>query len=88
MSPYQGKPGEIIDPSTVEVYRGGDDFTVKPGDTKVINGTVQPTHGISLETDPAVLARFGGAKKIVSIPDELQIVQRGKRATHFEIVPK
>ncbi len=88
MTLYHGKPGEIIDPEKIDVYRGGSDFTVKPGDTKVVNGLVQPTHGLSLETDPAVLARFGGAKKIVSIPDDLQIIQRGKRDTHFEVVPK
>ena len=78
----------VIDPTEVDVYRGGNDWTVRPGDTKIIGGMVQPTHGVSVETDSELLARFGGAKKIVSIPDELQVIQRGKRATHFEVVPK
>jgi hypothetical protein len=86
--PYRGKSGEVIDPTKVNVYRGGSDLTVKPGETKVVGGQVQPTHGISLSTDPASLARFGGAKKVLSIPDELEIVQRGKRDTHFELVPR
>jgi hypothetical protein len=41
-----------------------------------------------VETDPSGLARFGGAHKVKSIPAELQIVQRGRRETHFEIVPQ
>ena len=86
--PYRAKPGEVVDPTKVDVYRGGDSLTVKPGEVKVSGGKVQPTHGVSLETDPCGLDRFGGAKKVVSIPDELQIIQRGKRDTHLEIVPK
>jgi hypothetical protein len=86
--PYHGKPGEVIDPSKVNVYRGGSDLNDKPGETKVLNGQAQPTHGMSLETDPAGLVRFGGTKEVVSIPDEIQIIQRGKRDTHFEVVPK
>jgi hypothetical protein len=30
----------------------------------------------------------GGAQRIKSIPDGLQIIQRGNRMEHFEIVPK
>ncbi len=85
---YRGQPGEVIDPSKVDVFRGGDDWTVKPGETRVIGGQVQPTHGVSLDTDTARVARFGGARRVVSVPDELQIIQRGRRDTHFEIVPK
>lgn len=38
-------------------------------------------------TIPTTVEKFGGAYKITSIPDELQIIHRG-RAEHFEIVPK
>jgi hypothetical protein len=88
--PYRGKHGEVIDPTQVEVYRGGTSLDVYPGDVKIdrATGLVQPTHGLSVETDAATLARFGGAHKVKSIPGELQIVQRGRRDTHFEIVPK
>jgi hypothetical protein len=65
--PCHGKPGEVIDPTKIDVYRGGTDLTVKPGETKVVIGLVQPTHGISLETDPALLGRFGRVRKVVSI---------------------
>lgn len=86
--PYRGKPGAIIDPTKVDIYRGGVDLKVKPGEVKISGGKVQPTHGVSLETNPCGLDKFGGAKKVVSIPDELQIIQRGGRDVHFEIVPK
>jgi hypothetical protein len=86
--PYRAKPGEIIDPTQVSIYRGGESLEVKPGEVRLGNDRlVQPTHGISLESDPSILARFGGAKKVGSIPVELQIIQRGKRDTHFEVVP-
>ena len=90
MSPYRAAAGEVIDPTKVDVFRGGMDMTIKPGDIKVdrLTGQVEPTHGLSLDTDPASLARFGGAYKVKSVPDELQIMQRGRRDTHFEIVPK
>jgi hypothetical protein len=86
---YHGKPGEVIDPRKVAVYRGGRSLEVKPGEIKVgKDGLVQPTQGLSLDTDPANLVRFGGASKVRSIPDELRIVQRGKRDTHFEVLPE
>ena len=88
-SPYRGKPGEVVDPTKVDVYRGGRSLEVKPGEIRVgSDGLVQPTHGPSLETDPSILGRFGGATRVKSIPAELQIIQRGKRDTHFEAVPK
>jgi hypothetical protein len=62
---------------------------VKPGDIKVgSDGLVQTTHGLSLDSDRARLAGFGGANRVESIPGELKIVQRGGRDTHFEVVPK
>jgi hypothetical protein len=88
-APYEGSDGEEIDPSKVDVYRGGTDWTVKPGETKVKDGMVQSTHGCSLDTDqtyPAVASR--GAHKVKSIPGELKIIQRGQRKTHFEVVPR
>jgi hypothetical protein len=32
--------------------------------------------------------KFGGAYRVKEIPDELQIIQRGKDLSHYEIVPK
>jgi hypothetical protein len=90
MNPYRGTAGEVIDPTNIDVYRGGADLTVRPGDVRVDRqtGLVQTTHGLSLDTDAAGLARFGGARRVASIPGELQVAQRGRRETHFEIVPK
>ena len=84
--PYRGRPGEVIDPTQVPVYRGGQSLQAKPGEVKVgKDGLVQPTHGVSLETDPSGLGRFGGANRVKSIPDELQIMQRGSRDVHFKV---
>jgi hypothetical protein len=87
--PYRARPGETVDPTQVDLYRGGRGLEVRPGEIKVgADGLVQPTHGISLESDPAALARFGGASRVRSIPAELRVVQRGRRDTHFEVVPR
>ncbi len=74
----------------VSVYRGGKEFKLKPGEYKINkeSGMVKTTHGVSLDTQPETVSKFGGAYRIESMPDELQIIQRGKRAEHFEIVPK
>jgi hypothetical protein len=72
------------------VYRGGSSLQARPGvDVKVdSSGMVQPGRGISVNADPSGLEKFGGARQVESIPPELEIVQRGKNANHFEIAPK
>jgi hypothetical protein len=32
--------------------------------------------------------RFGGAYEVKSIPPELQVIQRGTKLGHYEIVPR
>ena len=88
-TPYAGTPGEEIDPSVVAVYRGGP-LHATPNDLNIDprTGNLRTTHGISLETDAAALARFGQVRQITSIPPTLKIIQRGRRRTHFEIVPR
>src|SRR5947209_4851585 len=88
--PYQGQPGEEIDPAEVDVYRGGRDLDAKPTEYRVdpATGYVKSTHGLSVETDMAALARFGTVSRIKGLPTTLMIVQRGRRATHFEVVPR
>ena len=73
----------------VSIYRGGSDFTLKPGEIKIdkATGMVKDTHGVSLDINPDTVSKFGGAYKIDSLPDGLKIIQRGSRAEHFEIVP-
>jgi hypothetical protein len=49
---------------------------------------VKTTHGVSIHSNHDKIAKFGGAYRIISIPNELQVVQRGQDKNHFEIVPK
>ena len=88
--PYQAQPGEVIDPTQIPVYRGGTSLQVRPQDVKIDrrSGLVQPTHGLSIDSDPGQLQQFGGAHRVLSIPPELKIMQRGQRRTHFELVPR
>ncbi|MGO4568197.1 beta strand repeat-containing protein [Rhizobium sp. 2YAF20] len=91
-SPDPDDNGGNQDDEEASVYRGGDKLTVRNIDVKVdkATGLVQPGRGVSVNTDPAGLEKFGGAHKIElsSIPDELELIQRGNSATHFEIAPK
>ena len=82
------KPGEALDPGERPVYRGGKDMKVKKGEVKLnAEGQVETSHGVSLNTNPAKLEKWG-PQRIKRIPDELQIIQRGKDMEHFEIVPR
>lgn len=71
------------------VYRGGPDLTPTPRDVRIdaSTGLLQPTHGISLSSDPTEVQRFGGAYEVVSVPEGLVIQQRGRRPTHYELMP-
>ncbi len=51
------------------------------------SGFVKPTNGISVHLDVDKVRRFGGAYKIIYLPDTLIIVQRGRDPQHYEIVP-
>jgi hypothetical protein len=70
-------------------YRGGSQFLAKPNEVKIDRSTgfVKPTSGISVHLDANKVRRFGGAYKIVYLPDTLMIVQRGRDPQHYEIVP-
>lgn len=92
-TPYVAQPKEEIDPTKVDVYRGGNTFELKPGEFRVDKPTkmVKPLRGPSLNTDPANknIVNNGGAYKITSIPKELKIYQHADTAgTHLEIVPR
>ena len=43
---------------------------------------------MSVNLDPKGLERFGGARQVVSMPNELELVQRGTNASHYEIAPR
>lgn len=70
-----------------EYYRGGSDFSAKPGDVRYTqDGLVKTTHGVSVNTNPASVAKHGVPHKLIDLPDGLTIIQRGVNATHYEIV--
>ncbi len=79
-----------LDCTKTPVYRGGRDLTPKYhlGEVKIKKGMVQPTRGVSLELDSADAAKHDVPHRVKSIPDELEIVQQGKRPEHHEIRPK
>jgi len=79
-----------LDCTKSAVFRGGRDLTPKYhlGEVKIRNGKVQPIRGISLELDPADAATHGVPHRVKSIPDELEIVQQGRRSGHHELRPK
>ncbi|GBF82854.1 hypothetical protein [Aphanothece sacrum] len=72
------------------IYRGGNQFIAKPNEVKTDPKTdfVKPTNGISVHLDPNKVRRFGGAYKIIYLPDTLKIIQRGRDLQHYEIVPR
>lgn len=74
---------------TPPVYRGGRSLTFKTHEVKVDlrTGLLKTTHGVSVDAAPEHVARFGGAFIVRGIPEDLTIVQRGRRPMHFEIVP-
>jgi hypothetical protein len=91
--PYVARFEEVLDPAVVNIYRGGPDFKLTPKDYDPIPNTnyVDPKRGLSLNTDPLdfFVVKLGGPHKIISIPEELQIVQnRDGMGTHVEIYPK
>jgi len=90
LAAYRGSAGEVLDPTKINVFRGGTNLTFKANEIAIdkATGLVKTTRGISLSTDAASLTKFGGAKQIASLPDGLQIIQRGQNLTHFEVVLK
>ncbi len=69
-------------------YRGGKykprakDIAIDPE-----TGLVQPTKGISVNTDPSKVQQFGKVSRVDSIPSELKFIKTGGPG-HYEIVPK
>jgi RHS repeat-associated protein len=76
-------------PNTPTVYRGGSDLTPRIEDVKINpnTGLVKPGHGISLNTDPSKVLKFGEPNEVISVPEGLQILQRGANLGHYEITP-
>ena len=71
-----------------DVYRGGD-YTARDIDVRIdkSTGLLKPTRGISVNSDPGKVARFGTVSRVDSLPQGLSLKQIGAPG-HFEIVPK
>lgn len=68
-------------------------FTPRPNEFKVdaATGTVKPTHGVSVFDNAESVASKGFTPHRVdqlTVPDSLQIIQRGQDKSHFEITPR
>jgi hypothetical protein len=48
---------------------------------------MRTTHGVSVNSRPDGLDRFGGAYRLGNVPQELRIIRRGLDPFHYEIVP-
>ena len=90
----KGSPDDPDDPDgdhskQEKVYRGGNTLEARTNDVRIdkVTGLVKPGRGVSLSGDAeAMTQRFGIAREIVSIPEELQIVRTS--GNHFEIAPR
>src|SRR5438105_4187402 len=73
---------------TKAFFRGGPSLKPRPHDVRIdrATGLVLPTHGVSVYDRPDGLASFGGAYRIVWLPGNLRIIQRGRDPHHFEMV--
>ena len=67
-------------------FRGGASVVAQPDDYRVKNGLVQTTHGVSVSSNAEKVRRWG-IYRVVQIPPQLQVKQRGRDSEHFEIVP-
>lgn len=89
----KGASGTILDYTATPVFRGGGTKVARPNidiTLDTVTGLVRPEKtGLSVHLDQQMLlVRFGTAPRLKSIPDELQVVQRGKDPGHHCISPK
>ena len=68
------------------VYKGGDKMKVRPRDVDMVDDLVQPTRGVSVNSNPNAVSQFGKPHKVGKLPKELKLVRTA--GTHYEIVPK
>jgi len=82
-----------LDCTKTPIYRGDGTKVARPNvDMKVDKKTglvIPETSGLSVHVDrQKLLGRFGTAPRVLSIPDELQIIQQGKDPGHYGITAK
>ena len=78
---FRGSKGDVLP-----------DFKAKPGEFRLDgDGNVKSTHGVSVFDNPGSVRDKGFTPNKIdqsTIPDSLQIIQRGNDKAHFEITPK
>ena len=71
-----------------DLYRGGNDMTLKPNEYKIKDGLVVPgKDGVSVNLNASEVAKFGQPYKVVSVPKGLTIAQKGLNPAHYVIRP-
>mgnify|MGYP002555465324 CR=1 FL=1 len=85
---YVGDGPVLVHNKCGDVYRGGD-YTARDIDVRVDKSTnlLKPTRGISVNSDPGKVARFGTVSRVDSLPQGLSLRQIGTPG-HFEITPQ
>ncbi len=58
----------------------------RPKDVEIENGMVQPTKGVSINSNISEAAKYGKPHLVGDLPDGLQIVHTA--GTHYEIAPR
>ena len=71
------------------LFRGGPSLVPRPSDIKVdpATGLVRPGRGVSVQSVPDGLDRFGGAFELSGLPPTLTVIQTGRNPNHYEICP-
>ena len=85
---YVGDTYVLVHNQCGDVYRGGD-YTARDIDVRIdkSTGLLKPTRGISVNSDPGKVARFGTVSRVDSLPQGLSLRQIGTPG-HFEITPQ
>ena len=73
----------------IKFFRGGGSLAPRPNDIKIDprTGLVRPGRGVSVQSVPDGLERFGGAFELSDIPPSLTVVQTGRNPNHYEVCP-
>jgi len=77
--------GPVRDPNEKNLYRGGNNMTIKENEIKIVDGMVQPKRGISVNANPDLVKKFGPPHQIGKLPKELKTILT--KGTHYEIIP-
>ncbi len=82
--------GKTNDGELVDLYRGGNDFTLKNGEYRVTPNGKYPARGLSLNADASKVAPYGGAYRITDIPEGLTTIHTPSSANplHFDVIPE